>query len=406
MQEVGVVGTGISGLTLALRLQQLGVPVRLYADQTADEIRNSSLPNTVVRFPPTLERERVLDVDYWKVPECLVRYFDVYVGVDPPLSFRGNLGPQQQGVDFRVLLPRFLETFAERGGGVEILRAPTNEDVLRIGARHAVLVTAVGRGSMRDLFPRDASRSPYDRPQRRLLAGIYAGLDLPPLAVMSYTLVPGVGELIQLPMLSSGGTASALLIEGVPGGPIATALESVSTDDLPALASTVRSLVERFAPLIAARIRPEFSLRGRRDVLAGALTPIVRKAWASLPDGHVAIAIGDAWITNDPLTGQGANIASHCAWTLAASIAQGGSFDEAFAARVEDQMWSYAGPATMLTNAFLQPPPEHLVALLATATQDQAIADRVATLFHYPVEAWALVSDPKATMELVATAPA
>ena len=83
-------------------------------------------------------------------------------------------------------------------------------------------------------------------------------------------------------------------------------------------------------------------MRGPRDLLAGALTPVVRKSWTSLPDGHVAIAIGDAWITNDPLMGQGANIASHCAWALAAAIAKGGPFDEGFAARVEAETWSYA----------------------------------------------------------------
>jgi 2-polyprenyl-6-methoxyphenol hydroxylase-like FAD-dependent oxidoreductase len=170
------------------------------------------------------------------------------------------------------------------------------------------------------------------------------------------------------------------------------------------MAATVRSLLERFAPAIAARVRPEFSVRGPRDLLAGALTPIVRKAWASLPDGHVAMAIGDAWITNDPLTGQGANIASHCAWTLAAAIERGGPFDEAFAARVEDEMWSYAGVCTKFTNAFLQPPPEHVVALLAAAARDQAIADRFARMLHYPVDGWALISDPKATMDLIAKA--
>ena len=167
----------------------------------------------------------------------------------------------------------------------------------------------------------------------------------------------------------------------------------------------MRTVLERFAPLIAARLRPEFSVRRPRDLLAGALTPVVRKSWTSLPDGHVAIAIGDAWITNDPLMGQGANIASHCAWALAAAIAKGGPFDEGFAARVEAEMWSYAGTCTTFTNAFTQPPPEHVLALLAAAARDQAIADRVSSMLHYPVEGWALISDPKMTMDLVATAP-
>ncbi len=398
--KIGVVGTGISGLTLALRLQQLGIPVRLYADQTAEELRRTNLPNTVVRFPPTLARERRLNVDYWTLPECTMECFALRIGGDHPLSIDGTFTGVQQAVDFRVLLPRFMETFQERGGEIEVLRAPTKDDVARVGGRYDLVVVAIGRGGMRDLFPRDPSRSPYDGPQRRLLAGLYAGMDLPN-SSMTYTISPAAGEVLHIPMMSSQGALSALLIEGIPGGPIAAALESMSTDDLRSLASAVRLIVERHAPTIGACLRPDFSPLGPRDLLAGALTPIVRKAWASLPDGRLAIAIGDAWITNDPLTGQGANIASHCAWTLAAAIAAGGPFDEAFATGVEDEMWAYAGPATNFTNAFLQPPRDHLLALLVAASNDRRVADRVVGFFHYPVEAWALVSDPKATMAFV-----
>ena len=38
MSEIGIIGAGISGLHLTLRLQQLGVPTVLYAEQGPDQI--------------------------------------------------------------------------------------------------------------------------------------------------------------------------------------------------------------------------------------------------------------------------------------------------------------------------------------------------------------------------------
>src|ERR1044072_6375494 len=65
MTSIGIVGTGISGLQLALTLQQAGVDTTLYAEHTPDEMRQSRLPNPVSRFGPTLARERALGVDHW-----------------------------------------------------------------------------------------------------------------------------------------------------------------------------------------------------------------------------------------------------------------------------------------------------------------------------------------------------
>ena len=64
-----------------------------------------------------------------------------------------------------------------------------------------------------------------------------------------------------------------------------------------------------------------------------------------------------------------------------AAIAAAGPFDEAFATGVEDEMWAYAEPATNFTNAFLQPPPDHLLALLVAASNDRRVADRVVGFF-------------------------
>ena len=50
-----------------------------------------------------------------------------------------------------------------------------------------------------------------------------------------------------------------------------------------------------------------FGLTRPLDLLHGQITPIVRRVWADV-NGTYAIALGDAWITHDPIAAQGANL--------------------------------------------------------------------------------------------------
>jgi len=64
MQRIGIIGSGIAGLHLGLFLQKHGVDATLYSDRSPEQIRAGRLSNFVVRFDPTRERERALDVDH------------------------------------------------------------------------------------------------------------------------------------------------------------------------------------------------------------------------------------------------------------------------------------------------------------------------------------------------------
>jgi hypothetical protein len=113
-----------------------------------------------------------------------------------------------------------------------------------------------------------------------------------------------------------------------------------------------------------------------------------------LPSGTLALAIGDAWITNDPLAAQGANLGSHCAWAAAEAIAAGGPFDRAFGARVEAAMWEFAGPVTDFSNALLQPPPPHVVKLITAAASNPVVATAFVSGFADPVRTAPMLGDP------------
>jgi 2-polyprenyl-6-methoxyphenol hydroxylase-like FAD-dependent oxidoreductase len=101
-------------------------------------------------------------------------------------------------------------------------------------------------------------------------------------------------------------------------------------------------------------------------------------------DGRPVLAVGDAWILNDPLAAQGANLGSRSAFALGAAILQGGPYDEDFARRAEARMWEQAQAPCALSNALLEPPPAHVLELLVRAGHDQQLADRFADGFGHP----------------------
>jgi hypothetical protein len=292
-----------------------------------------------------------------------------------PISFSGPMPNGGSAVDFRVYLPRLLEDFENRGGSV--VHGPTSPDLDRkLIERHELVVVASGRDTADSLFPRDAERSTHSEPQRTLCAGFWHGIhELDPRGI-TFALVPGVGEIFQVPAMTRDGQASVLLIEAVPGGPLAPITDVSYDADPDAFEALTLRLLHDHAPGIFERItEADFHLTGPLDLLQGSVTPTVRQSWRELAPGRFAIALGDAWIVNDPVTGQGANLGSACAAELAALIVQHDSYDDMFCHKAERRLWALAEPVCQFTNAFLAPPPPHVQGVLAAATEDQAIAD-------------------------------
>ncbi len=88
----------------------------------------------------------------------------------------------------RLYLPRAMEEFAARGGDIVIApRRP--EDVRRLAERHALVIVATWRGGLSEMFPRMPEWSPYDAPQRRLLGGLFRGIELPRPFVFGFNIV-------------------------------------------------------------------------------------------------------------------------------------------------------------------------------------------------------------------------
>ncbi len=401
MTSIGIVGTGISGLNLALGLQQAGVETTVYAEQAPDDMRRGRLENTAMRFGTTVARERALGVDHWPDAGRVDAWRFEVAGT--PVAFTGAMGDAVSVVDFRIYLPRLLEDYAARGGNV-VVGTPSPDDIAA-DESHDLMVVATGRASIDAFFPRDPSRSPHTVPQRRLCALLCHGIAPVQPARGSGTIVPGAGEIIEFPWLSPHGMVAGILVEAVPGGPFEAITRTARADDPAAFDALALALLQAHAPDVAARVdAAAFATTGPRDVLQGALTPTVRRPYCEVAPGRFVVAVGDAYVTNDPVCAQGANLGSATAALVTQAICRDVAFDEWFCRGLERDLWVLAEPATRFTNTMLAPPSPQLQAILGTATAVQPVADAFVGNFATPDAMWRAIATPERADAFLAAA--
>jgi 2-polyprenyl-6-methoxyphenol hydroxylase-like FAD-dependent oxidoreductase len=404
---IGIVGAGISGLHLALRLRQLGIEHTVYTAQEPDEIRGGPPVNFVTRFASTRVREEALGITRWASSEYDNPWMHMRLEGEPGLAFRGALPSPASSVDFRMYLPAMLEELRERGGNVVVRKDLADKEALdELAGRHDLLIVAAGRGALKELFPRDPARSPFEQPPRALLGGLFHGVAPPEPAGMTMNMVPGAGEIHAPTYHSFGGRLTVVLVEAVPDGPFAQVTGTVYRDDPDLVAKSVLELITTYAPSLRERIdEREFALARPVDMMQGALVPTVRHGVAELGDGRFALAIGDAWIVNDPLTAQGANLGSKQAFQVADALAaHDGAYDEQFCRTLSEQLWQVAQPVVDWTNMFLGEPPPQVQALLGAAATDQRVADAFIAALDRPDEMWHGISAPEHTEKFIEAA--
>ena len=73
--------------------------------------------------------------------------------------------------------------------------------------------------------------SPYAKPQRHLAVGFWDGVAQTEPRAVTMSISPGHGELLDLPITTFDGWASALLCENVPGGDLEVLMTQKESDD-------------------------------------------------------------------------------------------------------------------------------------------------------------------------------
>jgi 2-polyprenyl-6-methoxyphenol hydroxylase-like FAD-dependent oxidoreductase len=403
MAQIGIVGGGVAGLQLGLFLQRHGIESTIYAEQTPEQLRAQRLTNLVCRNGITRARERLLGVNHWDAaaPD-LVRLSVCVRRGTPPIAFSGELEPAAHCVDMRVYWATLLEDYSQRGGRV-VFTTVGEAQVDALAAAHDLMVVASGRGRLARMFSPVPGHSPFGKPQRLVIGGFFRGIAYPTAPALEVTLNPGQGEILSFPAWSSEPDLTGLAVEIVPGGAFERLAEIHVTDDPRPFDAALLGLVREYAPELFARIdSARFGLTRPLDLAHVAITPVVRRGYVRLSNDRFAVALGDAHVLLDPLTGQGANNASHSAWVLAEAIRDSHGFDELFCNEVERRICAYAVPVSDACNARLAPPEPHFLELVKGAGRHQELANIYSDGFNHPDRFWATASSSERTAALLA----
>ena len=410
MRKILIVGAGQSGLQLALSLQAEGYDVTVMSARTSEEIRGGWPTSTQVMFDPALAFEREYKLNQWENEAPHIPGVGVSLAAAAgtrAFHFYGPWDPYAMSVDQRLKMSAWLELFENRGGRV-IYHPVMTSDLVGLAAMYELTIIAAGKGELVGLFGRDPVRSKYEAPGRMLAAIYLAGMaetpEFPDVA-MRINVEPGVTELFTMPALTMAGPCRIALVEAIPGSPFDI------FRDRPSPAEHLRRLRHLLAEHMPweAELYRDCEPTDARASLTGAFTGTIRHPYAEMAPGTYVLGMADVVVVNDPIAGQGANNAAHCAGVYVKAILDRGSepFDPPWMQETFETFWeTRARHSTALTDALLNPLPEHVQQVLGAASQYQEIATRVGNLFPHPETIYDLLGDPEKALAYVASVAA
>jgi 2-polyprenyl-6-methoxyphenol hydroxylase-like FAD-dependent oxidoreductase len=364
-RRIAIIGSGQSGCVAAHGLVRAGHEVKLYSDRSADAWLNESRPTgTAARFWPALAYERELGLAHWEAEAPAIR--GVHLTFSPKLGNRlltmtakvhceGDRAGGQ-AVDLRLQSHRWMTDLGDR----VVVEKVTPDRLDAIAAEHELVLVATGRGPLAELFPRNAERSVYAKPQRKLTMVIVTGCPLAfdgvPFLPAKFNLFGDCGEAFWIPYHHRDhGPTWCLLFEAKAGGPMDRFDDCKTGREVVARSKQV---IAELMPWDAAWVK-DAELADDNGWLMGAVTPTVRDPIGRLPSGRLVMPLGDTAISMDPIAGQGANLGNKAAHHIVDAITATPpdvAFDATWIAATFEAFWADHGAATVkFTNLFLEP---------------------------------------------------
>lgn len=404
MTTIGIIGAGVAGLHLGLHLRKQDLDVTIYTNRTAEQVADGRILNSVAHMSGTIEIEHDLGIGDWPETDAEYSYHHHYNGWGEERRFHGRFEKPARIIDYRIYLPRLMAEFEARGGRLAI-RDLSVPDIEALTEQHDLVVVSTGKGEIGALFPRRVDKSPYTSPQRKLAVGFWKGVAPRDPRGVEISVVPAAGELLVLPMWSFSGPVHALLFESVPGGPQEALTDQRYEDDPEAYRALTLRMLKEFHPSVYERVdESAFELQnGAKDILQGAVTPVMREDYALLPNGRHILALGDVHMTVDPVQAQGANSATYSAKIIADVVREDRVFDERFMRKVASRRAERLEASTDWVNTMIQNPPAPQIPLLFSAmVHNQALANRYTENFNYPIRQTDLLSTPERVQAAIA----
>ena len=388
MKSIGIIGAGVAGLHLGLQLRQHGIATTIYTNRTAEEVADGKVMNSVAHMHVTLELEEDLGINHWTEDQYYYTHHYHYNGWGEERTFQGQFASPSRTLDYRIYLPRLMKDFTDRGGVIEYrdLAVPDIQDLSEV---HDLVVVSTGKGEIGAMFPKRADKSPYDRPQRKLAVGFWKGVERCDPNGVGVSVVPGVGELLAIPMWSFSGDVMALLFESVPGGAQEPLTDQRYADDPEAYRQLTLDMLKEHHPTVYDRVdHDEFRLQSDsdKDILQGAFTPVMREDYARLPNGKFLLALGDVHLTMDPVQAQGANSTAYSARVVGDAIIEDDVFDERFMKKVAARRNERLEAANDWLNTIIHTPTlPQIPKLFSAMVNNQELTDEFTENFNHPI---------------------
>ncbi|MGO4616175.1 styrene monooxygenase/indole monooxygenase family protein [Nocardia sp. 2YAB30] len=401
-RSAAVIGAGQAGVTAALGLLDAGFAVTLYSERDQRALRDDvPATGTALEFGETQQAEAALGLDSYTARAP--RHTGLSVRIAGPdraelIQFDGHFdGYVGVAVDTRLKVDERLTAFSERGGRF-IVEQVTPQTLDPIAAANDLTLVATGRGGLSDLFPIDASRTPYDAPQRSLLTVVVTGIghddsvfahrSVAGGAHSGFSIFADQGEGWWGPYLhKDAGPSWAFLGWARPGSEweqrFAAAESAESAHRI--VQDLYRDFIDWDLPeVLATKTIPE----DPHSWLKGAVRPVVRSGVGRTAGGHVVASLGDTSVAYDPIAGQGAQSGLIQAQRLVAAAAvHQGPFDEEWIARQYAAfLAARADAADKVTRLFLGDPELAEIgnALFAAASVAPKFASALVGLLHRP----------------------
>lgn len=356
--------------------------VTLLHYEEPDEIRRGRIQSTQVHFRPTLDREQRFHMPETDAAPSIKT---IHFNMGRQKLFVGRLTGAATSVDQRMAFSKAMDDLAQQGVRFHKARVSRNE-IETLAESYELLIDATGKLGPLVTFPIEAGLTPFHAPQRKCIVGYFTGVAPVEPEGISITVLPGAGEMFEIPALSEQGAVTILFIEALPDG-ILDVFKGVRSAQ--EFEERMKSILQENFPEIYERVDLDrFTLLDEAAYLQTAITPIIHRPYLMVNDTLV-LGCGDSVFLADPITGQGCNTASYCAERLFKTLMahKESPWDE----KVGIEYWSstrpYVTAVTEWTNAMTGPLPEHIVQMLMQAATDQQIADQVAHWFEKPQKA-------------------